>query len=286
MTNEWEEYLAYTLPPVYSCKSKSDNAYLGRFTIKMILENIGFSRIFTILARGFLFHNKDGSIKDGDPYERADEARQMLCAWSSVPDNEKATIKEWQFTSDFRELHEKFPELVGTDGYGWYARHIHNAAEFIAENENIVRKSSITLAEKIDDFDNAWRNQVIHYLVPIFSENTKGEFVLRFDDVIADALEQGPLRTEEYRLTKEQTEWVNAMVGLKSLRKAGYTLLSFYLANKPADSDWVILPQMNFDAYFGNTNFSKNYVHMLPTAFFERRPGNCGVSMFRIKSIA
>lgn len=283
MTNEWEEYLAYTLPPVYFCKSKSDNSYLGRFTIKMILENIGFSRIFTILTRGFLFHNTDGSIKDGDPYKRADEAKQMLCAWCSVPDNEKATLKEWQFTSDFRELNEKFPKLVGTDGYGWYARHIHNAAEFIAENENIVRKSSITLAEKIDNFDNAWRNQVIHYLVPIFSENTKGEFVLRFDDVVADALEQGPLRTEEYRLTKEQTEWVNAMVGLKSLRKTAYTLLSFYLANKPSDSDWVILPQMNFDAYFGNTNFSKNYVHMLPTAFFERRTGNCGVSMYRIK---
>ena len=49
-----------------------------------------------------------------------------------------------------------------------------------------------TVTEKIDDFDNAWRNQVIHYLIPIFSENTKGEFVLRFDDVIADALEQGP----------------------------------------------------------------------------------------------
>lgn len=283
MTNEWEEYLAYTLPPVYSCKSKSDNTYLGRFTIKMILENIGFSRIFTILARGFLFHNTNGSIKDDDPYERAEEAKQMLCAWCSVPDNGKATLKEWQFTSDFRELHEKFPELVGADGYGWYARHIHDAAEFIAENQKIVRKSSIILAEKIDDFDNAWRNQVIHYLVPIFSENTKGEFVLRFDDVIADALEQGPLRTEEYRLTKEQTEWVDSVVGLKSLRKAGYTLLSFYLANKPADSDWVVLPQMNFDAYFGNTNFSKNYVHMLPTTFFERHPGNCGVSMYRIK---
>ncbi len=121
------------------------------------------------------------------------------------------------------------------------------------------------------------------YLVPIFSENTKGEFVLRFDDVIADALEQGPLRTEEYRLTNEQTEWVDSLVGPKSLRKAGYTLLSFYIANGTADSDWVILPQMNFDAYFGNANFSKDYIHMLPTEFFERRPGNCGVSMYRIK---
>lgn len=283
MTNEWEEYLAYTFPPTYSCKSKSDNSYLGRFTIKMILENLGFSRIFTILARGFLFHNPDGSIKDGDPYERADEAKQMLCAWSSVPDKEKTTRKEWRYTSDFRELNEKFPELVGTDGYGWYAKHIHNTAEFIAENPKIVRKSSITLADKIDNFDNAWRNQVIHYLVPIFSENTKGEFVIRFDDVVADALEQGPLRTEEYLLTNEQIDRVDVLIGIKSLRKYAYALLSFYLSNKTDDSDWVILPQINFDAYFGNTNFSKDYIHMLPTEFFERRPGNCGVSMYRLK---
>ena len=218
MTNEWEEYLAYTLPPIYSCNSKSDNTYFGRFTTKMILENLGFSRIFTILARGFLFHNPDGSIKNGNPYERADEAKQMLCAWCSVQENENATRKEWQYTSDFRELHDKFPDLVGTDGYGWYARHVHNAAEFIAENPKIVRKGMLTLIKNIDNFDNVWRNQVIHYLVPIFSENTKGEFVLRFDDVIADALEQGTLRTEEYRLTNEQTEQVDLLVGIKSLR--------------------------------------------------------------------
>ena len=84
-------------------------------------------------------------------------------------------------------------------------------------------------------------------------------------------------------MTNEQTEWGDSVVGSKSLLKAGYTLLSFYLSNKTEESDWAVLPQMNFDAYFGNTNFSKNYAHMLSTAFFERRPGNCCVSMFRIK---
>ena len=54
MTNEWEEYLAYTLsPPKYECKSKQDTTYLGRFTTKMIYDFIGFNRIFTILTRGF-----------------------------------------------------------------------------------------------------------------------------------------------------------------------------------------------------------------------------------------
>ena len=63
MTNEWEEYLAYTLPLKYECKSKNDSSYLGRFTTKIIYENVGFTRIFTILSRGFLFHNPDGTLK-------------------------------------------------------------------------------------------------------------------------------------------------------------------------------------------------------------------------------
>ena len=39
---------------------------------------------------------------------------------------------------------------------------------------------------------------------PIFLEGTKGDLILRFDDVIADALELGALRIESIRLTAEQ----------------------------------------------------------------------------------
>jgi len=282
MTNEWEEYLAYTLPPKYECKSKNDSSYLGRFTTKMIYETVGFTRIFTILARGFLFHNPDGTLKSGDPYSRADEARQMLCAWCSVPDNKKATREEWQYTSDFRELYDRFPNLVGEDGYGWYARHIHNSAEFIRENAKTVRKTSLTLVEKIGGFDAMWRDKVIHYLVPIFCKTTEGEFFLRFDDCIADALEQGPLRTEKYELTAEQKAWTDEIIGSVVPKNVAYTLFEYYLANKTDESEWVILPQVNFDAYFGNMKFSKTQLVSLPGEFIERRLNNNGVSMYRI----
>ncbi len=29
------------------------------------------------------------------------------------------------------------------------------------------------------------------------------------------------------------------------------TLITYYLANKPEDSDWVVLPSANFNCYFG-----------------------------------
>lgn len=86
ITNEWAEYLAYTKEPTYAVRNKKDNGFLGRFTMDMLMENYGFARILTILARGYLFHNPDGTQKGGDPYEHTDDARRALCAWCSIPD--------------------------------------------------------------------------------------------------------------------------------------------------------------------------------------------------------
>lgn len=86
ITNEWAEFLAYTKEPTYAVRNKKDNGFLGRFTMDMLMENYGFARILTVLARGYLFHNPDGTPKCGDPYERTDDARRALCAWCSIPD--------------------------------------------------------------------------------------------------------------------------------------------------------------------------------------------------------
>ena len=80
MTNEWNEFIDYTAKPIYSVRDKKDMSFLGRFTLDMMRQNIGFSRIFTVIARGYLFHLLCGSLRDGDPYERADLARRALCA--------------------------------------------------------------------------------------------------------------------------------------------------------------------------------------------------------------
>ena len=78
ITNEWAEFLAYTKEPTYAVRNKKDNGFLGRFTMDMIMENYGFARILTVLARGYLFHNPDGTLKDDDPYECTDYAHRAL----------------------------------------------------------------------------------------------------------------------------------------------------------------------------------------------------------------
>ena len=44
-------------------------------------------------------------------------------------------------------------------------------------------------------WDRDWRDKVIRFQIPLFSPETKGGWVLRFDDILADALELGPLRS-------------------------------------------------------------------------------------------
>ena len=41
-------------------------------------------------------------------------------------------------------------------------------------------------------WDRGWRDKVTRFQIPLFSPETKGGWVLRFDDILADALEQGP----------------------------------------------------------------------------------------------
>lgn len=285
ITNEWTEFLAYTNEPTYAVKNKKDNGFLGRFTMDMIMENYGLARILTILARGYLFHNPDGTRKDGDPYEHIDFARRTLCEWCSIPDKKNATPRaEWQFKTDFRELHDEFPELVDENGCGWYIRHLRGIVDFINSNRDKVGKSTIKIADNIEKLEDAWRKKVIQYQIPLFSEGTKGDLILRFDDVIADALEFGALRCEPISLTEEQGQWLAEVTPKSVPLNVTRTLLEYYIANKPTDSDWCVLPITNIEAYLGSSALNRMYLKQLIGTVIERKDGRTDACMFRIKT--
>lgn len=165
MINEWEEFCAYTGTVSYTASKKSDTTWLGRFTFATILEFEGMARILTILARGYLFHDKNGTVISGDSHDRIDYARRALCAWCSVPeDGKRAPGKEWQLQTDFSELHTEFPELVDADGIGWFLRHVLRTADFMLTHPENVRSTSLKYAEVIQSkFAAAWRSKVLQY---------------------------------------------------------------------------------------------------------------------------
>ena len=282
MTNEWLEFQAYIKKPTYSAASKHDLSYLGRFTFKTITDFEGCGRILTVIARGYLFHNQDGSLRDGNPYERVEYARKALCAWCSIPDKkENATSEEWQYKSDFRELHEEFPELVTEDGQGWFYRHVHGIADYILSNPNKTSKGAYDNAIAIESgFDKKWRNKVIQFQIPIFSEKTKGAWIVRFDDMIADALELRALKVYPETLPENISKKLSAVPD--EVRDKVYYLVAYYLANIDDEIEWVVLPVVSLDAYFGGTTFSKKILSKLPKDIIIRDRTSYGVSRYKV----
>lgn len=274
MLNEIQEFSNYTGEVECRAESKYDSAYLGRFTYDMLLKFEGLSRVLTILARGYLWQGEQ---------PQPDRAYRALCAWCSIPDAKKAPPKkEGQSRTDYRELHGEFPELVGKNGDGWFYRHVHCVTDFVRRNPEKVMKSALQSCQTLEKgFDAAWRKKVMQFQVPLFSANTKGAWVLRFDDILSEALELGKLQDKKFPLSPEQRQILQAATPKGVPETVLPVLAEYYFANKPEDSDFVILPVTGFDAYFGTTSFSRKWLRVLPEGILLRENG-FGVCRYRM----
>ena len=110
--------------------------------------------------------------------------------------------------------------------------------------------------------------------VPIFALNTKAAWALRFDDIIADALELGALRIKDYVLPPEKAEKLQRFDLNGVPFEVVYDIVAYYEANKKTDGEWVVLPVANFDCYYGNTNFSKKWLSKIPNSVLTREVSN------------
>ena len=266
MLNEIEEFEAYTKPVIYSAKNKYDNTYLGRFSWDMILDFIGFARVLTIIARGYMFNSDEPDI---------DHARNALSAWSSIPERKKASPKEdWQYKTDFRELHDEFPELVDDNGNGWMVNHVKRIIEFADNNPDKIAKTAVKNAALLKrGFNKEWKKKVVQMQVPLFTASTEGAWILRLDDILADALEMGPLQNKDFKLMPETVSYLKQNTPKGVPENVLPMLVKYYAVNRQPGSEWVVLPVTNFDAFFGTSSFSKVWLSKLPETVIQRSNG-------------
>ena len=165
---------------------------------------------------------------------------------------------------------------------GWFYAHIRGITKFAKNNKTLISvKAMETISAISKGFTKMWTKKVKQMQVPPFALNTKGAWVLRFDDIIADALELGALRTEEVQLTQSIEEKLKSI----DLNGVPFDVVSdaicFCFANKREDTDWVHLPVANFDCYYSNTNFSKKWLSKIPDTILEREvaSGICRVNL-------
>ena len=272
MLNELEEYRAYTEPPVYTASGKRDNTYLGRFTFDMLMDFEGLTRVLTILARGFMWQEAKPDIS---------RAKNALLAWCSVPGG-KQKDADWHLRTAYPELHAAFPNLVDKDGTGWFCRHVHSLCRFVKEHPDSTGKTAQENCGRLaSGFDAAWRDKVVQMQVPLFAPTTRAAWSLRFDDVLADAAELGPLRNRDFPLPPETSRLIAERLPEEIPLHAAETLVKYYAANRMDGTGWVVLPVTNFDAYFGSTVFSRKQLSRIPSSILTRE-NQSGISRYRV----
>lgn len=278
MLNEIAEFKVYTEAPIYKHDNRKDNSFLGRFTREGIQGFEGFSRVLTIIARGYMFKNGRADIE---------YARRAISAWCSIPDKDITKEKEdWRFRTDFREYHNEFPELVSENGEGWFYRHFHNAMNFAISNPEKFAAKEIDKYIIMDKkFDTAWRDKVTRMHFSTYYLKTKGAWILRFDDILSSALELGELKNKDFDLPEETKAKITDFTKALSTALALETLIKYYYANRQEDTDWVVLPVANFDAYFGSTSFSKNRLTELVKSGAIERENSYNVSRYRLNEV-
>ena len=277
MLNEIEEFRAYTQQPIYSSTGKRDTSYMGRFTFRTFTEFEGLGRILTIVARGYLFN------EGGNPYERIEYARNALCAWCSIPEGtKKAPEGRPNPKVNFSDLASAFPELVDEDGCGWLYRHVQGIIQFVKENPTVTSKSAAdNCAILKEGFTREWKKKVRQMQVSAFALNTKGAWILRFDDILADALELGPLQNFDISLPLETLALLaeNTPPGVPDDLLP--MLAKYYLAHLREGEEWVVLPISAVDAYYGNNSFSKKWKPLLPKNVVEFK-NSYGICKYKI----
>ena len=270
MLNEFDEFKSYTQFPEYCAHGKRDMSFLGRFTFDMLIKQIGFHRVLATVARGYMFESETPDI---------DRAKGALQAWCSLPTEKK---DDWKANTNFCELHTEFPDLVDEEGRGWFYHHVHNICDFVKSNSDSASKTTVSKCELLrKGFDKEWEKKVIQFQVPIFSTTTIGSWILRFDDILADALELSMLKNKDFSLSDSISEYVKTHVA-PSAQPAAELLVKYYIANKPLDTDKVVLPVTNFDAYFGNGSFSKKWLPNEFDSVIIRDPQSNGVSRYTL----
>ena len=90
------------------------------------------------------------------------------------------------------------------------------------------------------------------------------------------------MKNKDFPLSDSIKDYIERNVLTPSARPAAELLIKYYIANKPDDSDKVVLPSTNIDAYFGNGNFSKKWLPRELDSVIIRDPQSNGVSRYTL----
>ena len=108
---------------------------------------------------------------------------------------------------------------------------------------------------------------------------------LRFDDILADALELGLLQNKDFDLPEDVLQRLTELTPKCVPVEASVMLYKYYFVNREEGREYVVLPNQNFNAYFGTTAFSQKWKAALTGKLIEKKSSE-GVCKYRIVNLS
>ena len=90
------------------------------------------------------------------------------------------------------------------------------------------------------------------------------------------------VRNEAVTLTVKQTKHLELCKPKDVPLKVLTTIAEYYIANKPYDSDWCVLPVTNIEAYLGSSALGKQYMTKIPAEFLQKKETSYGVGAYKV----
>ena len=90
------------------------------------------------------------------------------------------------------------------------------------------------------------------------------------------------VRNEAVTLTAKQTKHLELCKPKDVPLKVLTTIAEYYIANKPYDSDWCVLPVTNIEAYLGSSALNKQYMSKIPTEFMQKKETSYGIAVCKV----
>lgn len=136
-------------------------------------------------------------------------------------------------------------------------RHFALESPFRAKVKDILELTALCQLQffQFEKFELCPSEAAAMPLWSIFALNTKGAWILRFGDILADALELGPLQNHDISLPQEILD----LLAERTPKGVPDTLLpmlaKYYLTHLQESEDWVVLPVSAVDAYYGGSHY-------------------------------
>lgn len=162
-------------------------------------------------------------------------------------------------------------------------QHVNNIAAFVKASPKLVTKNVLDNVKQImETFAEDWKKKVIQFQIPLYTESTKSDWLTLFDDVLADALELGPLRSFRADVSEKDSAYIQSLLPKGMSLSEAIEVIAYYKINKMEGTDWALYPSIHFEAYFENTNFTHKYQSAFFKTFGRKTEEHCGVARYRI----